>query len=155
MYKDAIYFSMHKFVGGVDSPGKVTWLPIPWKHHTQHSSSLKQFLSCCYFHSNLKFSLGITTSSSSIRKSINLAIPLASSSPKLLSQIWWLWFCVLLVAYTGILVAKKQLFENSTPHSCGGGTVFFVSRVNNHAYSKNELRHFANQGIFLSLVSTV
>lgn len=52
-------------------------------------------------------------------------------------------------------MAKKQLFENSTPHSCGGGTVFFVSRVNNHAYSKNELRHFANQGIFLSLVSTV
>ena len=52
-------------------------------------------------------------------------------------------------------MAKKQLFENSTPHSCGGGTVFFVSCVNNHAYSKNELRHFANQGIFLSLVSTV
>ena len=46
MYKDAVYFSMHKFVGGVDSPG--------------------------------------------------------------------------------ILVAKKQLLENHTPHSCGGGTIFFV-----------------------------
>ena len=46
VYKDAVYFSMHKFVGGVDSPG--------------------------------------------------------------------------------ILVAKKQLLENHTPHSCGGGTIFFV-----------------------------
>ena len=46
-YKDAIFFSMHKFVGGVDSPG--------------------------------------------------------------------------------VLVAKKSLFRNSTPHQCGGGTVFFVS----------------------------
>ena len=24
VYKDAVFFSMHKFVGGVDSPGKYT-----------------------------------------------------------------------------------------------------------------------------------
>lgn len=55
-YKDAIYFSMHKFVGGVDSPG--------------------------------------------------------------------------------VLVAKKQLFINSAPDQCGGGTVFFVriSHYSCHSY---------------------
>ena len=27
----------------------------------------------------------------------------------------------------GVLVAKKKLFQNSSPGQCGGGTVFFVS----------------------------
>lgn len=27
----------------------------------------------------------------------------------------------------GVLVAKKHMFQNSTPSLCGGGTVFFVS----------------------------
>ena len=27
----------------------------------------------------------------------------------------------------GVLVAKKRLFQNSTPSTVGGGTVFFVS----------------------------
>ena len=32
-------------------------------------------------------------------------------------------------------MAKKHLLENSTPHSCGGGTVFFVSVVSHSIFS--------------------
>jgi len=32
-------------------------------------------------------------------------------------------------------VAKKHLLENTTPHSCGGGTVFFVSVVSHSIFS--------------------
>ena len=62
-YKDAIFFSMHKFVGGVNSPG--------------------------------------------------------------------------------ILVVKKNLFRNPTPHQCGGGTVFFVSnKADNKQTHKPNFRMF-------------
>ena len=39
MYKDAIYFSPHKFVGGVDSPGKVNGilLVVPIYPITTHN----------------------------------------------------------------------------------------------------------------------
>ena len=29
----------------------------------------------------------------------------------------------------GVLVAKKRLFQSSSPYTVGGGTVFFVSNV--------------------------
>ena len=32
-----------------------------------------------------------------------------------------------LIAFTGLLIAKKKLFRNPVPGGCGGGTVLFVS----------------------------
>ncbi len=40
----------------------------------------------------------------------------------------------------GVLVAKKDLFKNSTPHGCGGGTVFFVTPSSHRYFQEVELR---------------
>ena len=34
--------------------------------------------------------------------------------------------CICVFSSEGILVAKKKLFRNKIPDSCGGGTVFYV-----------------------------
>lgn len=41
----------------------------------------------------------------------------------------------------GILIAKKNIFQNSVPEVCGGGSVFFVSR-DSHRYLQVRLRYF-------------
>ncbi|KAJ9599553.1 hypothetical protein L9F63_009951, partial [Diploptera punctata] len=40
----------------------------------------------------------------------------------------------------GVLIAKKSLFKNTTPHGCGGGTVFFVTRDGHRYLQDTELR---------------
>ena len=130
VYKDAIYFSMHKFVGGVDSPGNVTW---PGNTTINTATWMVPLMLCCYFQFHLNSHV---RKFSSMRKSINFAIALTSLSPEFLLQTWRLWFCCVSAGCVGVLVAKKELFENSTPHSCGGGTVFFVSWVINYVLLK-------------------
>jgi len=39
--------------------------------------------------------------------------------------------CFSIYFSTGILVAKKKLFENPVPSGCGGGSVFFVCTLHN------------------------
>ena len=45
--------------------------------------------------------------------------------------------CFSIYFSTGILVAKKKLFENPVPSGCGGGSVFFVCTLHNILYCKN------------------
>ena len=42
--------------------------------------------------------------------------------------------------YLGVLVAKKELLVNQTPHSCGGGTVFFVTPTDHRYFKEGEMR---------------
>lgn len=44
------------------------------------------------------------------------------------------------VLNTGVLIAKKSLFKNTTPNVCGGGTVFFVTREGHRYLQDTELR---------------
>mgnify|MGYP000311995266 CR=1 FL=1 len=45
--------------------------------------------------------------------------------------------CFSIYFSTGILVAKKKLFENPVPSGCDGGSVFFVCTLHNILYCKN------------------
>lgn len=72
VYKDAIFFSMHKFVGGVQTPG--------------------------------------------------------------------------------VLVAKKSLFNNTTPNGCGGGTVFFVTQSGHRYLKDTEMREEGGTGAIVESV---
>ena len=42
--------------------------------------------------------------------------------------------------HVGILVVKKKLLSNATPHSCGGGTVFFVTPTDHRYFKQEEMR---------------
>ncbi|XP_062513772.1 uncharacterized protein LOC134189497 isoform X2 [Corticium candelabrum] len=44
------------------------------------------------------------------------------------------------VSSPGILVAKKSMFNSPVPTSCGGGTVFFVSRTSHRYLQEHEMR---------------
>ena len=104
MYKDAVYFSPHKFVGGVDSPGRLTgYSEIVLCNYAIFLCKFKAFFCKC------------------------------NNWVAVLSTVIIL-FCHFPV---GILVAKKKLLSNKTPHSCGGGTVFFVTPTD-HCYFKEE-----------------
>lgn len=46
--------------------------------------------------------------------------------------------------HAGILIAKKKLFQNTSPSGCGGGSVFFVSNCNYHVYWKSVSFHLLN-----------
>ena len=48
--------------------------------------------------------------------------------------------CYILCFITGVLVIKKQLLQNQTPHSCGGGTVFFVTPTHHRYFKQEEMR---------------
>jgi hypothetical protein len=41
----------------------------------------------------------------------------------------------------GVLVAKKRLFTNPTPHAAGGGTVFFVTGQDHRYVQEVRYRH--------------
>ena len=41
------------------------------------------------------------------------------------------------LAWSGVLIAKRSLFQNKQPSGAGGGSVFFVGR-NNHRYLQDE-----------------
>jgi selenocysteine lyase/cysteine desulfurase len=45
-----------------------------------------------------------------------------------------------LMLLLGILVAKKKLLSSKTPHSCGGGTVFFVTPTDHRYFKEEEMR---------------
>ena len=113
-YKDAIFCSPHKFVGGPGTPG---WLVVLICLILKLLFDFKLLFFCfsyfpCFFLLTFHYCLFISY------------LPIC--------------LCFVLFCSSGCLIAKKKVFRNPVPGGCGGGTVVFVSNKDHDRPSHNQ-----------------